>query len=153
MPDGWNADDRYRMRLAAAFAVALVACGGSPTAPVTVPGTYVATSVNGGSFPVPVVNTGAQVWSVLSATLTLAADGSWTLVYPMQGTVQGGQAVMADPTPTDVGTYTVSGAVVTFHDVTAGSSPFTGTVSGAQLSIGVGLVNSFAFRTMILSRE
>lgn len=138
--------------LAALLPLALAACSDA-TAPISasaIAGTYTVTRFNGAAVPSTVFTVGTTTWTLVSGTLELRADHTWSIVYPMRATT-GAQTVASDPIPHDIGTFTIAGNVLTLRDSTAGSS-FAADVTGSTVVMHSGLVNSFGFATLEFTR-
>lgn len=146
---------RYAMRVSMLVsAVVAMACGSespsAPIAPSAIVGTYSVTRFNGAAVPASVFVVGATDWTLVSGTLELRADNTWSIVYPMRATT-GAQVVASDPVPHDVGTFTLAGSVLTLRDSTARST-ITADVTGSAVVMRRGLVNSFGFATLEFAR-
>ena len=122
----------------AAVVATVAACGSDSTngtGPMDVSGTYSLTTVNGSALPFTIPNTPDHTVVITSATGTLGADHTYSIVG--MGTEDGGDpgTVIADE-----GTYAVSGSTVVFtsstfsgasYSAAATSSTLTATVPGA----------------------
>jgi hypothetical protein len=151
---------RYAKRVSAVVgAVLAMACGSeSPSAPIAtsaIVGTYSVTRFNGAAVPAAVIATvtpsSTTTWTLVSGTLELHADGTWSIVYPMRFATTGGQTGASDPIPHDVGTYSVSGMILTLRDSTARTT-ITADVTGSAVVMRSGLVNAFGFATLEFTR-
>jgi hypothetical protein len=129
-----------RRLLAAIGALALVAaCGDdgervSPTTPSDVTGTYTLRRINNDSLPVVVEQTTGRRIELLSETLTLNADRTFTDVTDLRQTA--GTAVTT-ATQRAAGTYIVNGTLVIFS-YAPDNARATATYSNGSISMLVG---------------
>ncbi|HEY2898141.1 MAG TPA: lipocalin family protein [Gemmatimonadaceae bacterium] len=114
----------------AAVVVLVAACGSDSTGPRTasVTGTYDLTAVNGSSLPYTVPNTGEDVEIVQNGTITLSADSTYEA--SATGTLNGSGSTLV----TDAGTYSVSGAQVTFTSIAIPGAHYTASIAGSGTS-------------------
>lgn len=126
-----------RRILVLATAFAIVACGGDgPTSPSNQPaGSYSLIQVNGASLPATFFQNSAGHVEVVSGTLVLRPDGSYTetrnnrLVY-VSGATESTSLV-------ENGTYAITGTQVTFTIPASGSQgalSYTGAISGGSVT-------------------
>jgi hypothetical protein len=103
---------------AVAAGLALAACGGNATAPQSTPvGNYVLVTVNGKPLPQLVARTASGDLEVVSATLVLRGDQTYTTSYLYRPVASPANTI----SQTAAGTWRVSGATVT--TLPDGSSP------------------------------
>lgn len=119
----------------------LVACGdgSGPSAPVTITGSFLLSTVNGAAVPVDVFGPGGSA-RITGATLRLNPNGRYAIALAARVDLGGGPLWSVDR---GGGTFTTAGNTVRFGDAGDGEGPFTGTVSGDRLTIvdaGVTLV-------------
>jgi hypothetical protein len=117
------------------FAFALVACGhdttGPAAAPVTVSGTYVITTLDGLALPVTVLDLGAYKAKLVSGTLNLKTDQTYSFEYGIRIEDSGNVRTQLD---TDGGVWTRTNNAVTLTN-SAGNFSQTGSVSGGVLTL------------------
>jgi hypothetical protein len=123
------------MRLATFALLVVVACGADSTSPAdSFRGDYVLQTINGQSLPYTWTFTGGNYYRLNSYRLTIIPGGSWISALDYAYTDQG--AVVNRPNGGETGTftYTPSSGFVSLisQDQT---TFFTGTVSGAQMTI------------------
>lgn len=116
------------------FSLALAACGGDKsTGPVAVEGSYTLRTVNGQPLPGVVYQEPGYKLEVVSATLTLNADASFTDSGTWRET---NGTTVTTSSSTDVGTWTRNGNSFTLvYPATGGT--LAGTISGSSLSFVV----------------
>lgn len=126
---------RKLLPLFLALFLPLAACGDdSPTDPTEAAvGTYALVRVNGSTLPALVEQDATGKADVLSGTLTLRSDKSYTETFNVRFTPAAG-AVQTFPV-TENGTFTVTNSTVQFKD--SDGLTYTGTLSGNSLSYNV----------------
>jgi hypothetical protein len=136
-------------RLVAAAVLLVLSAGctqGFPDAPIggggsigsggsnaSIAGTYSLRTINGQPLPYTYRTSGADTYQVVSGTITLAADGTWTETQTERQTIGG---VVTSPSFSDNGTYAVTGSAITFTSVASGT-PLTsqGTIGSGQMTM------------------
>jgi len=125
-----------RTMFVAALAVLAASCSSDhSTSPGAVAGTYTLTTVNGQGLPFHLASATLGQVVIQSATITLT-PGSPSSAY--QATVSG--TVNGSPTTTlisDTGTYTLSGASLTFSSTSIPLLSFGGSFSNNTLTVSV----------------
>lgn len=121
----------FALALGAALAT-LAACGSDSTngtGPMNVSGSYTLTTVNSATLPYTIPHTPGHTVVITSATGTLGADHTYSIIAT--GTEDGG-----DPgqVAADAGTYTVSGSTVTFTSTTFGGASYTAAAAAGTLT-------------------
>src|SRR5438105_15543976 len=105
-----------RRFLLAGLAMLLVACGGSTAAgPETLSGTYTLRTVDGKTVPAVVFQDSQERDEVLSGSITLSSDKSWSGILAVRATDLTSSQVFPQTFPIG-GTYTVSGGSITLTD-------------------------------------
>ena len=101
------------------------------TSPQSLEGTYVLTSVNGGSLPFTLPGTAPNVIVVESAELNIAANGTY------DGSVLGEENGAAQELFADAGTATQTGTTVTFTSSSFQNLTYSGTRNGDVISFAI----------------
>lgn len=117
----------------------LAACGGSsdaPTSPtqVTFAGTYTLQTVNGQKLPFVIAQSGTNAVTLTSASLTIAAGGTWSDQFNYTQTTNG---VPSAQTATENGTWVRSGSNLAL-DLSTGTLDYSGTFSGNTVTLSDG---------------
>lgn len=127
---------RPLLAIAVAAALAtLAACGSDSTngtGPMDVSGSYSLTTINGSALPFTVPGTPEHTIIITSATGTLGADHSYTIVG--MGTEDGGDQ---SEVVADAGTYSISGSTVTFTSATFSGASYTAAATSSTLTATV----------------
>jgi hypothetical protein len=127
-----------RRFLLAGLAMLLVACGGDKaTGPETLSGTYTLRTVDGKTVPAVVFEDSQERDEVLSGSITLSSDKSWSGIRAVRATDLTSSQVFPQTFPIG-GTYAVSGGSITLTD-TANQLLLSGSVGGGTLTIGIDL--------------
>jgi len=113
--------------LVAVMAVIVTACAGESTSPdIGKVGTYTLMAVNGGTLPVVTTDNATIKTEILSGTLVINSDGTFSETRQGRVTLAGGSP--SPITATQAGTWVESGGVMTFSTGTvANPVTFTGT--------------------------
>lgn len=115
-------------------ALALVACGGDSTGPVTaIDGTYDLKTVNGAILPFTFFEDATEKDEILSDVIS-ASNGAFTQLTTLRFTFDG--QIGPPETFSDAGTYVISGTAVSFT-FNSGSTG-TGTISGNTFTVAEG---------------
>jgi len=130
---------------------ATAACGSdSPSGPATAKtpdGTYNMTTVNGKALPVAIFADTNYTYEVTSGTLTLTADGKFSVVSKFRQTIPGNVSVFVDSTG---GTWLLSGTSVTFTNVDDNS---TNTATWANTQLTFNETDGKTTMTVVYSRK
>jgi hypothetical protein len=116
--------------------VALVGCGGGPTGPDDVAGTYTLQSVDGGPLPWRIGDTASKILDLTAGTAVLGLDLSCSVSLTIQTREFDVFGELGDPTTmteTDPCTYILSNAGLTLNY--ADGEPDTGFATGSQITI------------------
>ena len=117
------------------IAFTLAACGhdgvGPSPTPSTIPGTYNLTSVDGAALPFTVLDLGAYRAKLVSGTLSLSSDGTYSLQLGIRIEDSGNVRTTAD---SDGGLWNVNDTAITLAS-TQGNSSRTGAVSGNVMTL------------------
>jgi hypothetical protein len=105
-----------------------VACGDS-TEPEDIAGTYVLSSIAGIDLPTPIPSDEATVYEVLSGTMLLTGNDTFTMNLAVRLTLGG---VISNQSRTEVGQFTVSGSSIEFS--AQSGAAWTGSVSDHWLT-------------------
>ena len=113
----------------------LAACGhdsvGPSPSPSTLPGTYNLTTVDGAVLPLTVLDLGAYQAKLVSGTLRLSSDGTYSLQFSLRIEDSGNVRTTAD---SDGGLWNVNGNAITLASTQRDISR-TGTVSGNSMTL------------------
>jgi hypothetical protein len=128
----------------------LVACGGdSATGPAPVTGSYSLRTVNGGGLPAVVYQDASEKDEIVSSSIALAADNSWSGSLTIRGTDLTNGVVFPDLTLPIGGTYSLNSGTIKLTDADH-QLTFDGTVGGGTLTVGsdivVGSTTTMVFR-------
>jgi hypothetical protein len=117
------------------IAFTLAACGhdsvGPSRTPSTIPGTYNLTTIDGTALPFTLIDLGAYHAKLVSGTLSLSADGTYSLDFGIRIEDSGNIRTTAD---SDGGLWNVNDKAITLAS-TAGKGSRTGTVSGNVMTL------------------
>ena len=117
------------------LAFTLAACGHDSVGPTptqsTVPGTYSLTTVDGQVLPFTVIDLGAYQAKLASGTLSLRADGSYSMQFGIRIEDSGNVRTAAN---SDDGLWNVNDKAITLAS-TRGDISRTGTVSGSVMTL------------------
>lgn len=117
------------------IAFTLAACGhdgvGPSPTPSTVPGTYTLTTVDGQVLPFTALDLGAYQAKLVSGTLSLSADGTYSFQFGIRIEDSGNVRTAAD---SDGGLWNVNDNAMTLAS-TRGDISRTGTVSGNVMTL------------------
>lgn len=112
----------------------LSACGDDPTDPTqAVVGTYTLVQVNGANLPALVLQNATGRYELLSGTLTLRSDQSFSQILTVRLTPPGSSFPLSE-----IGTFSVSGNTVNFQ--TSAGATYSGTLSGNMLTVNAIIV-------------
>ena len=113
----------------------LAACGhdsvGPSPNPSTLPGTYNLTTVDGAVLPLTVLDLGAYQAKLVSGTLRLSSDGTYSLQFSLRIEDSGNVRTTGD---SDGGLWNVNDNAITLAS-TQGDISRTGTVSGNSMTL------------------
>lgn len=109
--------------------VLLSGCGGDATAPNGPEGSYQLERVNGGSLPFLAEQFGSFRIDILSGSLTLRANHSFSAEVTSKQTDGASSQTLTEQA---AGSWSISGASITFSET--GSGAFSGTVNGNRLT-------------------
>ena len=117
-----------RLLLLATLPLVLMACGSDNNTPtiVSLAGTWNLSTANGTALPFTISNTGGTKIELLSASVVVAATGTFAGTEQIRTTV--GSAAPVTTTSNLAGTIAASGTLVTV--VITGSGTVTGTLTG-----------------------
>ena len=117
------------------IAFTLAACGhdgvGPSPTPSTIPGTYNLTTVDGQVLPFTALDLGAYKAKLVSGTLSLSADGTYSFQFGIRIEDSGNVRTAAD---SDGGLWNVNDNAMTLAS-TRGDISRTGTVSGNVMTL------------------
>jgi hypothetical protein len=141
-----------RKLLAFLAVVSVAACdsriGSSFVSPATpsIVGKYVAQTVNGSALPAITAQTGASTTTIVVDTLTFGSDGSVIHAFVVAIAAPPGSVPVQQPEIVNTGTYVLTNGALTllFPNNAGGTDAFTGTQSGATITINGG--NIFIYR-------
>jgi hypothetical protein len=129
-----------RRLLLAGFAMLLVACGGdSATGPASVTGSYSLRTVNGANVPAVVYQDATEKDEIVSSTISLAGDNSWSGNLTIRGTDLTSGVVFPNLTIPIGGTYSLNSGSIKLTDADH-QLTFDGTVGGGTLTVGSDIV-------------
>jgi hypothetical protein len=139
-----------RRLLFAGLAMLLVACGGdSATGPSSVAGSYTLRTVNGGGLPAVVFLTAAEKGEIVSSSIALAGDNSWSGDLTIRDTDLTNGVVFPDLRIPIGGTYSLNSGTIKLTDAD-NQLTFNGTVGGGTMTVGSdivsGLTTTMVFR-------
>jgi hypothetical protein len=125
--------------LAAAFAVSLItACGASdstgPTADNSPVGNYSITTINGKTLPVAMVDVALYKVEITSGSLSLTADGKYSVVQRWRETIPNNTSNFSDST---FGTWSQSGAQIMLKNAQDTTAKSEGTWAAKQLTFAL----------------
>lgn len=129
-----------RVALLLMVPVLAAACLSSDTSPVLAPtdanvtGAFFLSTINGSSLPVIASVTATQEYDLLSDTVSMASDGTWseTSVYQVRSLTDQSTSSLVTVVG---GSYTISKQQINFVETTGGTLTFAGSVRGDQLTI------------------
>ncbi len=119
----------------------IAACQGSNSEPfqlgptdANVAGRFSLAAINSNPLPVPALQTTTEVWALTSDTLSIADNGQWTetTVYLV---TQNSDGSTSTRTSSIAGTYTIVDQRISFLQTSGGTSTFTGSVQGNNLTL------------------
>ncbi len=118
----------------ASLALAATACSDDPTSPAAIAGLYALINVDNAALPATTDSTAAEVTEVTAGTISIDADGRYTMAITYETTPTGG--AVQPGLYNEEGTASMTGDdTFTLEPVTGGS--WTGIVEGANLRVAV----------------